>query len=83
MGDNPPLMQIRVLRLRAVHGSGGGSGFVVCSVGLLVGCAAGFVRWWGRGADLRDRGCGGRLVKLLRSEDMTVWLCLVPVAPVV
>ena len=53
----PPLMKIRVLRLRAVQGSGGGSGFVVCSVGLLVGCAAGFVRWWGR-----ERICGIGLV---------------------
>ena len=35
------------------------------------------------GADLQGRVGAGKLVKLLRSEDTAVWLCLVPVAPVV
>jgi hypothetical protein len=35
------------------------------------------------GADLRDRVGVGRLDKLLRSDNAAVWLCLVPVAPVV
>ena len=79
---NPPC-RVEVVSACAVHVVGMGFWFVVGCVGLLVGRGSSFGAEERFGTYLRDRFGGGKLLKLLRSEDMTVWLCLVPVAAVV